>query len=83
VSETFDSSETLFAKAKEKARQIADNPPLVVQGIKRVMNETRDKQIEDGLRYVALWNSAFMQSNDLMEAMIAFQQKRPPKFKGC
>jgi enoyl-CoA hydratase len=82
VSERFDSPETLFAKAKEKAQQIAENPPLVVQGIKRVMNETRDKQIEDGLRYVALWNSAFMQSNDLIEAMMAFQQKRPPQFKG-
>jgi enoyl-CoA hydratase len=82
VTEVFESYEELLEAARKKANEIASNPPLVVQGIKRVMNEARDKQIGDGLRYVALWNSAFLHSTDLVEAMTAFQQKRPPKFKG-
>jgi len=82
VSEVFDSPEELLEAARKKANDIAGNPPLVVQGIKRIMNEGRDKQIRDNLRNVLLWNTAFMHSNDLVEAMVAFQQKRPPNFKG-
>ena len=37
---------------------------------------------EDGLRYVAVWNSAFLQSNDLAEAFAAFMERRPPHFQG-
>jgi enoyl-CoA hydratase len=82
VIEVLQSPEMLFQGAQQRAQEIAANPPLVVQGIKRVMNHSRDQLIESGLKFVTLWNSAFLQSNDLAEAMIAFQQKRPPKFKG-
>jgi enoyl-CoA hydratase len=82
VTEVYQSSEALFQNALEKAQEIAQNPPIVVQGIKRVLNQAKEQNIESSLKHVALWNSAFMQSNDLAEAMMAFQQKRPPKFKG-
>jgi enoyl-CoA hydratase len=82
VTEVFDSAKALMQGAQKRAEAIAENPPLVVQGIKRVMNQSKMHKIEADLEFVALWNSAFMQSNDLAEAMMAFQQKRPPKFKG-
>jgi enoyl-CoA hydratase len=82
VSEILPTREALFEAARKKAEQIADNPPLVVQGIKQVMNEARDRQIENGLKYVALWNAAFLHSNDLAEALLAFEERRPPKFTG-
>jgi enoyl-CoA hydratase len=82
VTEVLASPEALFQSAQKRAEEIAENPPLVVQGIKRVMNQSREQQIESGLKFVTLWNSAFLQSNDLAEAIMAFQQKRPPKFKG-
>ena len=68
--------------ARSMAKQIADNPPLVVQGIKQVMNATAVRSTEAGLEYVALWNAAFLQSMDLTEAFTAFREKRPPVFKG-
>jgi enoyl-CoA hydratase len=55
---------------------------VVVQGIKQVMNDCAGLSVRDGLRHVALWNSAFLQSADLSEAFAAFAERRPPKFQG-
>ena len=82
VNHVHPSPEALFEAAHGVAREIVDNPPLVVQGIKQVMNFSADHPTSDGLAYVALWNSAFLASDDLTEAMTAFAMKRPPSFKG-
>jgi enoyl-CoA hydratase len=82
VSDVYETRDALLEAARKVAREIADNPPLVVQGIKRVMNYCADKSVADGLGYVAAWNSAFLQSADLLEAMTAFRERRLPQFKG-
>jgi enoyl-CoA hydratase len=82
VNDVFDTPEDLVREARSLARSIAENPPLVVQGIKQVMDYCADKSLADGLRYVAVWNAAFLQSHDLGEAMAAFVEKRPAVFKG-
>ncbi|MGA9770257.1 MAG: crotonase/enoyl-CoA hydratase family protein [Blastocatellia bacterium] len=82
VSEVFDTRDAVLEGARRVAREIAENSPLVVQGIKRVMNYCADKSVADGLGYVAAWNAAFLQSNDLVEAMTAFRERRAPQFKG-
>ena len=82
VNEVYETPEALLEAARAMARQMAENPPLVVQGIKRVLNECQGKSVDEGLRYVALWNAAFMQSHDLVEAFTAFMQRRPPQFEG-
>ena len=38
--------------------------------------------VDEHLEYVALWNAAFIQSNDFVEATMAFLQRRPPEFTG-
>lgn len=82
VNRVFETVEETHAAARELAGQIAANSPLAVQGTKRVLDYCADKSIEDGLRYVATWNAAFLMSDDLKEAMLAFLEKRPPKFTG-
>jgi enoyl-CoA hydratase len=82
VNEVFPTHEALLAEARATARRIADNAPLVVQGAKQVMDYCADKSVADGLRYVAVWNSAFLQSHDLAEAFAAFAERRPPRFQG-
>ncbi len=82
VNEVYPEQESLVAAAMEMARQIAVNPPLAVEGTKRVLNWGADHSTADGLAYVAAWNSAFLQSKDLTEAIMAFMERRPPAFKG-
>jgi enoyl-CoA hydratase len=82
VNQVLPSPEALREAACAMAHAIADNPPTVVQGIKQVMDYCADKSVEDGLRYAALWNAAFLQSRDLLEAFAAFAEKRPAHFRG-
>ena len=68
--------------ARAMAAAIAANSPLAVQGSKAVLRAGADLTVAQGLDYVALWNAAFLPSNDLGEAMTAFLEKRPPHFTG-
>ena len=74
--------EALWAEADRLSRAIAENPPLVVQGCKAIFNDQTEREAQRGLDFVAAWNSAFLQSDDLMEAFAAFAEKRPPRFQG-
>lgn len=71
----------MLRTAFEKAKKIAENSPLVVQGTKMSLNYALDHSLEDSLNQVALWNSAFLQSEDLFEAFASFLQKKKPVFK--
>ncbi len=82
VNDVFDDKDAAVAAARAIAQEIANNPPLVVEGVKDVMNDRVRAQDDAGLRYVALHNSAFLPSVDLGEAFGAFAEKRPPRFQG-
>lgn len=68
--------------ARAIAAVIADNSPLVTQGIKQVLTANQGRTIDQALDYVAQWNASFLISNDLMEAVSAFTEKRRPDFRG-
>jgi len=53
-----------------------------VQGTKAVLAASADRSVAEGLDYVATWNAGMLQSADLVEAMAAFLEKRPPTFTG-
>jgi enoyl-CoA hydratase len=72
----------LVAQARTTAHRIAQNAPLVVQGVKHVLDRARRPSINDGLDYVATWNAAFLPSADLTEAIAAVFEKRTPQFGG-
>ncbi|GAA3967118.1 crotonase/enoyl-CoA hydratase family protein [Gordonia caeni] len=82
VSDVYDDQEAVLAAARATAAEIAANPPLVVQGVKTVLDHSRAARVDDSLRYVAAWNSAFLPSKDLTEAITAVFEKREPEFSG-
>lgn len=82
VNEIYEDAAALMDAATETAEEIAENAPLVVKGVKDVLGFGQGKAIEDGLAYVAVWNSAFLASEDLNEAISSFMEKRRPVYKG-
>lgn len=82
VNDVYDDPEASLAAAHATAMEIAANPPLTVHGVKDVLDQQRIARVSESLRYVAAWNSAFLPSKDLGEAVTAMFQKRPPNFTG-
>jgi enoyl-CoA hydratase len=83
VNDVYPDVDALFAAAQALGEEIAANSPLAVEGTKAVMRAGAEMSTAQALDYVALWNSAFLFSNDLGEAMAAFVEKRPPDFTGA
>lgn len=82
VNDVYEDQESLLAAAQALAREIAANSPLAVQGTKAVLCAGEGRTVEEALDYVALWNTSFLKSNDLKEAIMAFMEKRRPVFNG-
>ena len=75
-------ADAVVADARAMAAEIAANSPLAVQGTKSVLVAGEGRSVAEGLDYVATWNAAFLASDDLKEAMVAFMEKRPGNFTG-
>ena len=82
ITRLCENSQALFEEARTLAEEIANLPPLAIQGIKEVANYSRDHGIQQGLEYVAQRNAALVPNDDMIEAVLAFLEKRAPKFCG-
>jgi enoyl-CoA hydratase len=82
VSRVFADADATYGAALDIAGDIAANSPLAVQGAKAVLSAGEGRSVEENLDYIALWNTAFLHSNDFVEATMAFLEKRPPDFTG-
>jgi enoyl-CoA hydratase len=74
--------DAVLKMAHELAMEIAANSPLAVQGTKAVLAANEGRTVAQGLEYVATWNAGMLASDDLVEAVTAFMEKRPPTFTG-
>ena len=83
VNDVFPDKETLEEKGREMAEEIAGNPPLAVQGAKEVMLFDEEVSLEESLEYNAARSSMIVPSEDLLEAVSAYLQKRKGEFKGA
>jgi enoyl-CoA hydratase/carnithine racemase len=72
----------LLARAMEIAAQIAAKPPLAVRYAKRALNLARRQTLADHLETCASFQGALQKTEDHLEALSAFFEKRTGVFKG-
>ena len=82
VNDVASDAEGLMKATYHLAEEIAANSPIAVQGTKAVLAANEGRTVAEGLDYVATWNAGMLASDDLVEAMTAFMERRPPKFTG-
>ena len=76
VSEKGDlGKDAAMEEALRWAGLVAEKSPVAVQGTKELLNWSRDRSVEDGLRYAAVWNGAMLQTGDLGRAVEAGRGK--------
>jgi enoyl-CoA hydratase len=74
--------EELFPTALEWAKRIAQHPPLAVRFAKRAINRGMQTDLDSGLEYERYAASMLVDSEDRVEGMRAFVEKRAPRFVG-
>ncbi|MCK9237370.1 MAG: crotonase/enoyl-CoA hydratase family protein [Thiopseudomonas sp.] len=77
---SYADQDAMMDKVFAIAAQIASKSPLAIQGTKEMLRYARDHSVEDGLNYIATWNAAMLQSEDLRIAIAAQLTKTAPKF---
>ncbi len=82
VNDVAADAEGVLKAARDLAAEIAANSPIAVQGTKAVLGANEGRTVAQGLEYVATWNAGMLASDDLVEAVTAFMEKRSPKFTG-
>jgi enoyl-CoA hydratase/carnithine racemase len=69
--------------ARDLAHTIAQRAPKAVQAAKRAINEGISGPLPDGIAIEAdLFTTQVLPSSDLAEGLLAFAERRPPKFQG-
>ena len=80
VNEVYPDQETMLDAVMNVAGEIASKSPMAVWGTKQTMHYTRDHTVADGLEFIANWNAAMFDTDDMAEAFKASLEKRPGEF---
>jgi enoyl-CoA hydratase len=80
VNHVYDSQEEMLNAAHQLARSIAKHSPMAINGVKEMLNYSRDHSVADSLNHMATWQGGMLQNQDILEAMTAAKEKRAPSF---
>ena len=62
--------------AHQLARSMAKHSPMAVNGVKEMLNYSRDHSVADSLNHMATWQGGMLQNQDILEAMTAAKEKK-------
>ncbi len=80
VNEVYPDHGAMLDGVMDVAESIAAKSPMAIWGTKQTMNYSRDHSVADGLDYIATWNAAMFDSDDMAEAFRAELDKRDAEF---
>jgi len=81
VNRTYTDKATMMEDVTKLAEMIAAKSPVVIRGSKQILQYTRDHTVEEGLKYMQIWNAAMIFSTDITEAFASTMQKRKPVYE--
>jgi enoyl-CoA hydratase len=82
VTDLVDSPDDVLPAARGLAQRIAALPPLAVQGTKRALNRVSQQRAGEVAELSMAYEETTLASEDLLEAIEAFQQRRPGSYSG-
>ena len=82
VTDLVDGPDDALPAARALAARIAALPPLAVQGTKRALNRVVQERAGEVLDLSFALEGDSMASDDLVEAINAFKERREPKYQG-
>lgn len=80
VNAVYPDHDTMLDAVMNVAGEIASKSPMAVWGTKQTMHYTRDHSVADGLEFIANWNAAMFDTDDMAEAFTASLEKRAADF---
>ena len=80
VNEIYEDQDAMDDAVLEIAKEIASKSPMAIWGTKQTLNYGRDHSVADGLEYIATWNAAMFDPDDMAEAFMAQTEKREADF---
>ena len=72
----------LDAAVDAVAQRIAAGPPMALSMTKRMLDHAAGSSLAQSLETEALAQNVNLGTDDLMEGLKAFSEKRPPEFRG-
>ena len=75
-------ADRLLERATEIARRIADNAPLAVRAVKRLVRRGEDMPVEAAFELERFSWGLLRDTEDRIEGRRAFTEKRPPQYRG-
>jgi enoyl-CoA hydratase len=83
VNDVYESAEASMAAGMALAQEIAGNSPMAVRGTKFILRQSENLTDEQSLMVNGMYTMmTSLESNDLQEGILAFSERRVPKFTG-
>tara|TARA_A100001037_G_scaffold69748_2_gene62262 strand:- start:25692 stop:26537 length:846 start_codon:yes stop_codon:yes gene_type:complete len=80
VNEIYEDQDAMDDAVLEIAKEIASKSPMAIWGTKQTLNYGRDHSVADSLEYIATWNAAMFDPDDMAEAFMAQTENRDAEF---